>query len=386
MTRQSANADEHSKAPIPELNPMINPLLAQNMGRWAEVYFTNPPEEREQAVQELVRQLEQENKEREALISNSAALSAESNEPTLPCRGCGHENPVSQRFCGACGVSLLAPAGLSLAPIPTAAAETRAEGAWAEAPEVEVNAQSDRGHYFLDERRRQYEPQIEPPTFGSTEPSFSYPYRIFLGLALAIVLGVLGYMGWHKAQSLSQKVLQAPPPAAEQPAAPDPGANSKAEQGANQAAAQPAKAGNPPTEIAKAENPAKETPPSTRTAAPSSAAARETTPDKSGALTRAAKTEKLPSNTNGAEELAMAQRYLSGENGQRDPSQATQWLWKAVAKQNSQATLMLADLYLHGDGIQKNCDQARILLDAAASKGQSGAATRLRNMQTFGCR
>ena len=87
MTRQSANTDEHSKAPIPELNPMLNPLLAQNMGRWAEVYFTHPPEEREQAVQELVTQLEQENKEREALISNSAALSAESNEPTSPCRG-----------------------------------------------------------------------------------------------------------------------------------------------------------------------------------------------------------------------------------------------------------------------------------------------------------
>src|ERR1700684_1968607 len=44
--------------PDPELNPLVNPLLAAHMGRWAEVYFTNPPEKREQAVSELLRELE----------------------------------------------------------------------------------------------------------------------------------------------------------------------------------------------------------------------------------------------------------------------------------------------------------------------------------------
>lgn len=37
---------------------MLNPLLGRNMGRWAEVYYTNPPEKREQAVLELLRELE----------------------------------------------------------------------------------------------------------------------------------------------------------------------------------------------------------------------------------------------------------------------------------------------------------------------------------------
>jgi len=81
----------------------------------------------------------------------------------------------------------------------------------------------------------------------------------------------------------------------------------------------------------------------------------------------------------------MAQRYLNGSGGSRNAAQAADWLWKAVAKQNTQATVLLSDLYLHGDGVSKNCDQARILLDAAARKGNKDATERLRHMQAFGC-
>ena len=35
--------------PRPELNPLTNPVLGRNLGRWAQVYFTSPPEKREQA-------------------------------------------------------------------------------------------------------------------------------------------------------------------------------------------------------------------------------------------------------------------------------------------------------------------------------------------------
>ena len=387
---------------------MINPLLAQNMGRWAEVYFTHPPDEREQAVQELVRQLEEENKGREAQVSNSAGLATESNqtvlrsvvEPTALCGGCGHENPVSQRFCGMCGVALAQPGNHGSEPTASpslveAAPQTSRDGGWAQPEKVESIEPENTQHYFLEERRKEYETEIEPPMFA-TEPSFSYSYRVFLGLALAIVLGVLGYMAWHKGQNVSQEGAQAPPPVADQTPAPDQGTNKKAEQGTNQAAASPAREATPTkAEVANQEAP--KSGDSAKEQAPSSAAvatqpARESAPTadtkaaptEKAPVSRAAKTEKIPA-TGGADELAMAQRYLNGENGQRDPSQAAQWLWRSVAKQNSQATLMLADLYLHGDGIQKNCDQARILLDAAASKGQPGAATRLRNLSAFGC-
>ena len=43
--------------PRPELNPLLNPLLSANMGRWAEAYFTSPPEKREEAVLKLIDEL-----------------------------------------------------------------------------------------------------------------------------------------------------------------------------------------------------------------------------------------------------------------------------------------------------------------------------------------
>ncbi len=56
----SSSTDESNTnaLPDPELNPLLNPLLAQHMGRWAEVYFTNPPEKRAEAIAELLRELE----------------------------------------------------------------------------------------------------------------------------------------------------------------------------------------------------------------------------------------------------------------------------------------------------------------------------------------
>jgi hypothetical protein len=88
---------------------------------------------------------------------------------------------------------------------------------------------------------------------------------------------------------------------------------------------------------------------------------------------------------NGGVELRMAQQYLNGKNGTRDSAQAAQWLWKALAKRNTQAVLLLADLYLRGDGVSKNCDQARLLLVSAAEKNNAEAAAKLRNLESAGC-
>ncbi len=44
MALQPEDESKTGTLPDPELNPLLNPLLAANMGRWAEVYFTNPPE------------------------------------------------------------------------------------------------------------------------------------------------------------------------------------------------------------------------------------------------------------------------------------------------------------------------------------------------------
>ncbi len=69
-----AAQDNRSEAdeglPDPRLNPMINPRLGKNLGRWADVYYTTPPEKRDAAVLELVRELE------------SAPSSGEATEPS----------------------------------------------------------------------------------------------------------------------------------------------------------------------------------------------------------------------------------------------------------------------------------------------------------------
>jgi TPR repeat protein len=148
---------EESKLPHAELNPLLNPLLAEHMGRWAEVYFTNPPEKREQAIAELLRELgnnsspenisaapgaqkiaepraehpfqpgadydvleEEENsyvqrradynslEEEEEKSHADSWRESSANESGQTCSACGHKNSVLQRFCGMCGASLLA--------------------------------------------------------------------------------------------------------------------------------------------------------------------------------------------------------------------------------------------------------------------------------------
>lgn len=92
--------------PDPRLNPMINPRLGKNLGRWAKVYYTTPPEKRDQAVLELVRELE------------GGALPIPETEPSTPVEAqiaqtftpAPLDNPLGpitavpeQRFCGHCG-------------------------------------------------------------------------------------------------------------------------------------------------------------------------------------------------------------------------------------------------------------------------------------------
>jgi TonB family protein len=57
---------------LPEdLSPASNPLLAKNLGRWAEAYFTSPPEKREEAVVDLLRQLRGEASEKSETLEAS---------------------------------------------------------------------------------------------------------------------------------------------------------------------------------------------------------------------------------------------------------------------------------------------------------------------------
>lgn len=84
---------------------------------------------------------------------------------------------------------------------------------------------------------------------------------------------------------------------------------------------------------------------------------------------------------NGREDLNQGRKYLEGRAVPKNSWMASQFLWKAVAKQNSEAVLLLSDLYARGDGVPRSCEQARILLIAGAKKGSSAAANKLRSIE-----
>jgi hypothetical protein len=366
------------------------------MGRWAEVYFTAPPEKREQAVLELLRELQGEDSRREdatvtspssvreqaqasELVVAPASQMAEAEQILVRCQSCGRENPASHRFCGMCGK-------------PVAEQGTAADLHIEDPPQDEFPRL---GHHnepqFVPDEDAVYQPRLRTNELSlfqsgrgidyrddSTEEIFHYPpasrsYRVYVGIALAIVMSALAYMAWRSTQASSQSAHvepQAPPTVAMQPAAPEPTPPSVSKTDvpertppANQQAAiphtNPAGAKLPGHKAAKAAPPS---PPTTERNPQTEAAA-----------------------GNGTEELAAAQSYLNGADGQRNRAEAAKWLWKSVAKHNAEATLLLADLYLKGQGVGKNCDQARVLLDAAARKGMKDAGQRLRHLQAFGC-
>jgi len=367
LPRETDNSDDSSTLPLAELNPLLNPLLGQNMGRWAEVYFTSAPERREQAILELLHELEAEQSVRadaavhppgelsSAPESSPASAEAEVQPELVVCHACGQENSTRQRFCGMCGAPLREEA-------------TTEDAHLADLPQYESPAEQAREAQSFPPR-----PVVAEPTLplGDTaietyrqmfsnpdrkdrdrdSPSASGPYRAYVGAALAVVLLTFAYVAWRATRATpvdSRAVPKAATGGQIQPAATAPSSSTLKPDKSNQV--------------------------TSNQVAPFTPAPTATSTETQGVQ------------GSGSGELATAQSYLNGTNGQhRDTAKAAEWLWKAVAKQNGEATLLLSDLYLKGDGVAKNCDQARILLNAAARKGVRDSEERMSNLQAFGC-
>lgn len=385
--------------PDPELNPLLNPLLAAHMGRWAEVYFTNPPEKRGQAVSELLRELEnistpeppsvpvviEESNERKTDPPETPNWFPAAAEPALTCGACAYNNSAGQRFCGMCGASLQVspqtqePQAAESVPI--------ASASWSEpgfsqggnsaeyAIEPDVRAVDAGGPH--DRTERAWPPQEKYlQDIGLDSQPVPYRHRLYVGMALAILLVVLVYMAWRGTVAFSDAGVpqsapsQKIPPAQPALAAPAPRRN---------ATASPAPEAKPPDSLVQSPR----QPDVSRQK--NQSGANDARPEPR-IVSVAADSTNIAADQSGAEELTTAEKYLNGNAGvARDSGEAAQWLWKAVRKQNLAATVALSDLYLRGDGVPKSCDQARLLLDAAARKGGKAAAERLQNLQAFGC-
>ena len=226
MPNQTEHSTEHSEEPgtlpAPELNPLLNPVLGQNMGRWAEVYFTNPPEKREQAVLELLRELEAKEPAQDDQSGATPSWPQESlarpvttpmqpeNIQPMPikvrCRTCGRELPASQKYCGMCGARQAV--AETIAPLEVASFQPVVEDR-----QTQPAPQDWRESQPSSAARDSYEPRLPRNEFSLFQTAdtadyhddgddeiFSYAapsrsYRVYIGIVLAIVILATGLHG-----------------------------------------------------------------------------------------------------------------------------------------------------------------------------------------------
>ncbi len=353
--------------PNPELNPLQNPTLGKNLGRWAQVYFTSPPEKREQAVVDLLRELESETEPRPPRFEENLPT-VTPVVPRLICKNCQQPNELDQRFCGLCGSPLrLADAPVQGAPrtvLPPAELRREPE------PVFTVPAETTEENDLRWLREKSLSRLSDP----DEESAGKWKYIL---TAVVLVAAAFGTLQWVA----NRPATNAPTP--ERKTAPVEPAQT------TQAAPAPAPAptvSTPPAAVAPRESAVRPGPRVEPSVATSDAirAAR--------VVGKASRLEALPAvptsapADGGVQELTLARGYLEGKHGVRDSAEAAKWLWKAVAKQNSTADILLANLYLSGDGVTKSCGQARVLLTAAAQKGEPTAGEKLRQLESAGCR
>jgi hypothetical protein len=364
VNRWNGGASEADQLPKTELNPLINPVLGRNLGRWAQVYFTTAPEKREQAVLELLHELEHETPEVAATSaaptrSKSAERTFAANKPLakekeVACRSCGFRNPGVNQFCGQCGLALgVLDLGISAS---QSSRNTMPRFPMAEQPRI---FEADDVQWLRDKSLTILE---DSPSPGS---------RVAKSLLVMVLigLGVFAYLRW----SAQPQQVQLSVPADNRvsgASAPPPASSQVAGRSSAPAVSSEPKQGIQPASLAEKQQHRKLLKQQLQT----------NSDDPSTSVDAAGNAD------TGAQELKLAQRFLDGKTGSRDTSEAAKLLWKAVGKQNASAALLLSDLYVRGDGVSKNCDQARLLLIAAAKRGGAQAADQLRRLEASGCR
>ncbi|MGA9799589.1 MAG: hypothetical protein WBQ68_11305 [Terriglobales bacterium] len=351
------------EAPSPsELNPLTNPILEQNLGRWAKVYFSNPPGKRDQAVNKLLEELKRESG---SVQTSRPYFATETKFQRAVCSACQHQNPPGHKFCSRCGQVL--------APAQPPATETPAVNRISEAPPVNSGDEA---------------PWLREQTFNSLD-DYEIPRSRgwkYLTAAAVIVLAGFAYMQW--VPGARTRVATDNPPQVSAPASELPPANaspSEAKSSPETVAPKPVvpNAIAPESKMGNAPKPSATTKSHNHPVVPAGVqAAVQKSPMIEGNNPHRIAAD--DSSNDG--DLRLAQRYLGGSMGVRDSSEAAKLLWKAVGKQNATAAVLLSDLYLRGDGVPRSCDQARLLLIAAAKRGSPLAAQGLRNLESLGCR
>jgi hypothetical protein len=376
------------EAPSAELNPLMNPILEKNLGRWAKVYFSTPPANREQAVSNLLEQIKRESGAATATQPGRPYFSTDPKFQRGLCAICQHHNPPGHKFCSRCGQTLNQE--------PPASQENRVTS---ETPNVPQPRSANEVQWMREQTFSGLTDAYAPRKRG---------WKYAVG-AVVIVLAGFAYMRWSP--DFWTKISATRAPQVSTPAtASRPQKASPAEVPVEAPFEVPVEAKDevkvPAEPAAKSVVPEPIAP---KFVAPENVAPRNNEhevehrsanaeaghrPVQPVGVQSAAQKLPLPDASrqtvvdqgSDASDLRLAQRYLGGSMGVRDPAEAAKLLWRAVSKQNATAAVLLSDLYLRGDGVPRSCDQARLLLVAAAKRGSPLAAQQLRNLESQGCR
>jgi hypothetical protein len=345
--------DKLSEPPFPsELNPLTNPVLERNLGRWAQVYFSTPPAKRQQAVGKLLEEIQRETGADPAEKTVRPYFARDEKFQSALCAACQHQNPPGHRFCSRCGQALH--------PVQPDPAHHISETEVGEVPPSrsgnDVQWLRDRAFSGLD---------------GSDSPQ-RRGWKYLVG-AFVLVLAGFAYLQWAPrprtgvASTTAAPQLSAPVASLPQDSSP--------------AESNPAETISPESKTPEAQN-AGTAEAHDRAAVPAGV---QPASQKSPLLNAQTSRPAPAGEASGDSDLRLAQRYLGGSMGVRDSSEAAKLLWKSVGKQNATAALLLSGLYLRGDGVPRSCDQARLLLIAAARRGAPQAAQQLRDLESQGC-
>jgi|SRR5450755_70346 TPR repeat protein len=351
--------DKTPEAPSPELNPLTNPVLEQNLGRWAKVYFGNPPAKREQAVNNLLEEIRRESGAAGIAQPSHPYSATDVKTQRAVCSACQHQNPPGHKFCSRCGQTLKSGPAVS----------TETPGTAAPPAALPPNSANDTqwlgDHAFSG--------------LGDYDAPRKRGWKYLLGAA-AVVLAGFAYLHW--APGSWPGVASTNTPQASAPAAAFAPENSLPAEATGPGETTAPKSVAPEFRKHDTQNPLAVAEVRDRTAGPGGI---QTASQKSPLLDATTSRQTFADQGSGAPDLRLAQRYLGGSMGVRDSSEAAKLLWKAVSKQNATAAVLLSDLYLRGDGVPRSCDQARLLLVAAAKRGSPLAAQQLRNLESQGC-
>lgn len=397
-----------------ELNPLTNPLLERNLGRWAQVYLSTPPAKREQAVNTLLAELKRESGgDPDAEPVRPYFARDTKFEPTV-CSICQRQNPAGHRFCSRCGQPLDLAQSDSSKP---GASHPGSDNRGANNPGVNTSGSTDRGVTESGAAEFGVRQNVAPPIFPGAQLSraandvqwlrdrrfaglggFETPprrgWKYLLGAAIIVLVG-FAYVRWS--QEIVTPVFTTATPHQSVPGhgatAPPPQVSASAQQGNTSTPKLPLN--SPSAEAQRAAQTISSVSKAPEALSPAGAAKTPVRTDVPAGIEPAAQKSPLlgassraiaPALDGGASDLRLAQRYLAGSMGARDSSEAAKLLWKAVSKQNASAAVLLSELYLRGDGVPRSCDQARLLLIAAAKRGAPQAAQPLRNLESQGCR